>query len=492
MSILDALTKSLVDVYAGQLGKQEQEELIQCLEVIADDLKYNKFKNFFPDTGEFSRDKYPKHIDFFEAGKSYRERGFIAGNRVGKTEAGNYEVTCHATGLYPSWWNGLRFTHPVLIWVGGDTATTVRDITQKKLVGEINDIGSGMLPKDTIIDYKTRRNVPEAIETIRVKHVTGGTSTIVLKTYEQGRATWQGTEVDYIWMDEECPQDVYGEAMIRLMTTNGAMVTTFTPLSGLTDLVVNYLDNDQNSEAKYPKHVTVCGWDDVPHITEAMKEEMLANTPPQLRDARSKGVPTVGSGLIYPLDPKNYTVDDFKVPKHWMKLYGMDVGWNNTAAVWGAWDRDNDVIYAFTEHKQGQAEPVIHATAIKARGTWIKGVIDPAARGRSQIDGQNLYKIYRDEGLKIYPAENAREAGIFEVWQRLSTGRLKIFKSCTQLIREFALYHRDEKGTIVKTNDHILDSLRYLCMAPQQMWSFPSEDTQRKVIPINNYMAACT
>lgn len=492
-SQLDSLTKSLVELYSSKLSEQEQKELIECLEVIADDQKYNKFKNFFPDEGEYRRDLYPKHIQFFDAGSLYRERGFIAGNRVGKSEAGAYEATCHATGIYPSWWNGRRFSSPTLGWVGGDTATTCRDIIQKKLLGEMNDLGSGMIPKECIHDTKTRRNVPEAIETIYVKHVSGGISSIVIKTYEQGRQTWQGSEVDWIWIDEECPQDVYGEALIRLMTTNGLIWTTFTPLSGLTDVVISFLDNSQDTDAKYPKHVTIVSWNDVPHITEEMKEQMLAATPPQLRDARSKGVPTVGSGLIYPLEQKSYEVDDFKIPLHFQKLYGMDVGWSATAAAWGAWDKDNDIIYVYSEHKQGMAEPVIHAQAIQARGKWIKGTIDPAARGRSQVDGESLYLLYKKEGLKIFPANNAREAGIFEVWQRLSTGRLKIFKSCTQLLREFALYHRDDKGVIVKTNDHLLDCLRYLIMADKGMWSYPQdENDKRRVIPMNDYaMRAC-
>jgi hypothetical protein len=119
---------------------------------------------------------------------------------------------------------------------------------------------------------------------------------------------------------------------------------------------------------------------------------------------------------------------------------------SNTAAIFCAWDKDTDTMYVYSEHKQGEAEPIIHAQAIKARGEWLKGVIDPAARGRSQIDGNNLYQMYRNEGLHVYPAQNAIEAGIYEVWQRLSTGRLKIFASCSQTLKELALYHRDEKG----------------------------------------------
>ena len=487
MSILDSLTKSLVDIYTKQLSEQEQEVLVECLQIIADDQKYNKFKNIFPDEGEYSRDKYPKHMEFFKAGASYRERIFLAANRSGKTEAACFEVVCHATGLYPEWWEGLKYKAPLLIWVGGDTAQTVRDIIQKKLVGEFTEIGSGMIPKDCVLDYKTRRNVPDAIEFIKVKHVTGGVSTIMLKTYEQGRIAWQGDAVDFIHIDEECPIEVYNEAMIRLMTTNGSIITTFTPLSGLTELVDSILANDQFSESKYPKHVTKVAWKDVPHMTEEMKEQMLASTPPQLRLARSEGEPTVGSGLIYPLSRETYTIDDFQIPKHFTKLYGMDVGWNATSAVWGAWDRDNDVIYVYSEHKQGQAEPLIHAAAIKARGEWIHGDIDPAARGRSQIDGEQLFMLYRKAGLKISPANNAVESGIYKVWERLSTGRLKIFKSCTMLLSELSKYHRDDKGKIVKRDDHLLDAMRYMVSADSNRWSYQQDTQRQKVTNISEY-----
>lgn len=426
-----------------------------------------------------------------EKTECYFSAGIVSHN-TGKTVAAVFEVTCHATGLYPRWWKGRRYTRPVKIWMGGDTATTCRDIIQNKLLGNIGDFGSGMIPRDTISEWRPRRNVPDAVEIIRVKHVSGGLSEITLKTYDQGRDTWQGTEVDAVFLDEEAPMDVYGEALIRTMTTGGFTVLTFTPLQGLTDLVQNFLDNSQESDSKYPKYVQQIGWKDVPHLKQDDIDQMMESTPPQLREARSQGIPTVGSGLIYPLDLKLVTVDDFKLPKHFAKAFGMDVGWNATAAVFGAVDRDNDVIYVYSEHKQGEAEPVIHATSIKARGEWLKGVIDPASRGRSQVDGQNLYMLYRKEGLKIYPADNAVEAGIYEVWQRLSTGRLKIFASCSQLLRELSLYHRDENGKVVKKNDHLLDALRYLLQAPANVWGYPVEATQqRKVLQMNSSMKAC-
>ena len=461
---LDEITASLLDVYAKKLDSQQRAEMLEALDVLARDAKYNVFKNTFPEDGKYSIHAYPKHKEFFDASATYTESAFIAGNRTGKSVAGAYLTVCHATGIYPDWWKGKRYHKPIMIWVGGDTSVTCRDIIQFKLLGDIGDHGSGMIPKDLIVDTKTRRNVPDAVETIRIRHISGGISTIVIKTYEQGRIAWQGSEVDFIWIDEECPQDVYGEALIRLMTTKGSIILTFTPLNGLTPLVLTFIDGDQHTDAEFPKFVANCTWNDVPHLDEQDIAKMLAATPPNLRDARSKGIPTVGDGVIYPLPLDHITVDDFKIPKWWPRAYGMDVGWNCTAASFGAWDRENDIIYIYSEHKQGQADVSVHSSAIRSRGKWMKGAIDPASRASSQTDGTKLFLLYAKNvdqgggGLNLTLAANAVEAGIFTVWDRLQSGRLKYFKSCTQLQREHGLYHRKD-GKVVKTNDHLQDCL---------------------------------
>jgi len=212
------------------------------------------------------------------------------------------------------------------------------------------------------------------------------------------------------------------------------------------------------------KYTVFAGWDDVPHLDADTKRELLASTPPHLRDARSKGIPSLGSGAIYPVPESEITCDPFQIPDHWPRAYGMDVGWNRTAVAWGAWDRTTDTIYLFSEHYRGQAEPSIHASAIKSRGNWIPGVIDPAARGRAQTDGESLLDTYKDLGLLIRKADNSREAGIYAVWERLSTGRLKVFRTMQNWLAEYRIYRRDEKGHIIKENDHIMDATRYLVM----------------------------
>lgn len=206
------------------------------------------------------------------------------------------------------------------------------------------------------------------------------------------------------------------------------------------------------------------GCEDVPHISEAERLELMKAIPPHQVEARTKGVPVLGSGVIYPVDEKMIAVEPFIIPSYWPRGYGMDVGWHATAAVWFAHDVDNDVAYIYDAYRQGQAEPPIHASAIKARGDWMEGEVDPAARGRSQKDGEKLMELYGELGLFIRPADNAREAGIMEVWQRLSTGRLKVFKHLSDWFAEFRIYRRDERGQVVKVNDHLMDATRYRAM----------------------------
>lgn len=213
------------------------------------------------------------------------------------------------------------------------------------------------------------------------------------------------------------------------------------------------------------KYLVMAGWNDVPHLDQKDIEELSSSMRPHERDARSKGIPSLGSGAIYPIPESDLVCEPFQVPAHWAMCYAMDVGWKRTAAIWGAWDRESDIVYLWSEHYRGEAEPSVHATAIRSRAPWISGVIDPAARGRGQKDGDQLLQMYLDLGLELTPANNSVEAGIFQVLERMSTGRLKIFSTLQNTLAEFRLYRRDEKGKIVKENDHLMDCMRYLIVS---------------------------
>lgn len=201
-----------------------------------------KLWTYFPDEGPLRRELYPKHLEFFRAGATHKERAFIAANRVGKTESGGgYEMTLHLTGIYPEWWEGRRWDRPVTAWICGETIKDVRDSLQKKILGEPGNYGTGLIPHDNLLRFTARSGVPDAVDTFYVKHRNGGTSTATFKSYDTGRESFQAADLDIIWMDEECPLAIYTEALMRTMTTDGMAYLTFTPLKGLTELVASFL-----------------------------------------------------------------------------------------------------------------------------------------------------------------------------------------------------------------------------------------------------------
>ena len=219
------------------LSPTEHSELVSLV-AEAERRTSSRFRQFFPDEGPYARDQYLKQLEFFAAGATFKERLFMAANRVGKSEAGAYEVTCHLTGLYPPWWSGRRFDEPVEVWASGTNSQTTRDIVQAKLLGPWQTPGTGMIPVHLVTSTTTARGgLAGALEGALVRHVSGGTSLLGLKTYEQGRQSFEGTAKHVIWDDEEPPGDVYTEQLYRTITTKGIVLVTFTPLQGMSDVV---------------------------------------------------------------------------------------------------------------------------------------------------------------------------------------------------------------------------------------------------------------
>ena len=220
------------------------------------------------------------------------------------------------------------------------------------------------------------------------------------------------------------------------------------------------------------RRLVTAGWQHVPHIPDNVQAELLADTPPWLREARSQGIPSLGVGAIYPIERKNVEIAPFAIPRHWPRCYALDVGWNWTAALWCAFDRESMTKYLYSCYKGGEQLPAVHATAIQARGKWIPGLIDPSANNRGQRDGERIMEDYTTAGLELTKANNAVEAGLIQCWQDLTLGRIKVFSiGMDPFWFEYGLYHRDEKGKIVKKNDHIMDCMRYIGNSGAGVWT---------------------
>ena len=71
-------------------------------------------------------------------------------------------------------------------------------------------------------------------------------------------------------------------------------------------------------------------------------------------------------------------------------------------------------------------------------------------------------QVYRNLGLHLESTDNPVESGILNVWQRMHSGRLKVFASLVKYLEERRLYRRDERDQIVREGDTLQDATRCL------------------------------
>lgn len=408
---------------------------------------------------------YPKQAEFHAAGATYRQRLLMAANQVGKTLAAGFELAMHATGLYPAWWQGRRWDQPIVGWAAGVTGESTRDNPQRILLGRPGAWGTGAIPKAALLGTSASRGLADAVDTISVRHVSGDTSTIQLKSYEKGREKWQGETLDFVWFDEEPPADIYTEGLTRTNATGGMTLITFTPLLGMTEVVRRFL-----MEKPADSHITQMTLEDAEHYSPEQRQAIIASYPAFERDPRTKGIPQLGSGRVFPISEGEITCQAFPIPAHWAQIAGLDFGWDHpSAGVRLAWDKDSDVLYLIAAHRAREQTPVMFTAAVKPWGdlpwAWPHDGLQ-----HDKGSGEQLASLYRSAGLQMLPQRATFEdgtfgveAGIADMLDRMQTGRFKVFAHLREWFEEFNLYHRKE-GLIVKVGDDLISASRYALM----------------------------
>lgn len=425
---------------------------------------------------------YPWQKNFHDAGATNSQRMVRAANRTGKTHSAGAEVAMHATGEYPEWWDGRRFPGPILIWVGSVTNEASRDIVQKELLGGLGqDLGTGMIPRRHIYGRPKMRQagISDVVDTIDVRHRAGGRSKIVFKTYDQGWRKWQGTAPHVIWLDEEPDSTaanekrIFSEALTRILSTQGLLMVTFTPLLGETDLVRHFNKGLQGT------WVVTATWDQAPHLDEGMKAELLSSYDEHEIDARTKGVPILGEGRVFKIREEDIRCEPFETPAYYAQIVGIDFGIDHPfgyARI--AWDRDADIIYLIDCFKVRDKDSIYHAAAIRQRGERIPVAWPHDGMNKEAGSGKKLYRYYAEQGVRMLPksacyppnpgeqeklGRQPVEPIVMEMTERMKTGRFKAFSQCQDFFEEFRTYHRKD-GKINPIHDDVLKATFYAVM----------------------------
>jgi len=422
---------------------------------------------------------YKYQSKFHAEGEECRQRILMAANRVGKTYCGAAETAYHLTGNYPEWWKGRRFSKGVRVWVAGESNDTTRDIIQKELFGVPQDPqkhGTGAIPLKSIVETIRKPGVPNAYSAALVRHSSGKNSHISFKAYEQGFEKFMGEAVDVIWLDEEPKHEIFSQCITRTADTAGVVYMTFTPEKGMTNVVSAFMN-----DLKAGQSITTATWDDVEHLDEKTKTQLLSVYSPAEREMRSKGIPVFGSGLVFPVTEDDIICEDFDIPRHYPCIAAVDFGFDHPTAVsWVALDPDDDVMYVYDEYRRSKETPLTHAAVINARTPGLPVAFPHDGLQHDKGSGVQLAQQYRDLGVYMLPehfsnppadgmvkGNNSVEAGISELLQRFETGRLKIFRSCVETMEEMRLYHR-KNGKVVPIKDDLLSAMRYAALSVER------------------------
>lgn len=421
-------------------------------------------------------DPYPWQEKLLGSSAENQQTLLMAANRVGKSYIGAANLSYHATGHYPAWWTGHKWREPIRAWAAGVSADSTRDILQNELLGTPEDpdsLGTGAIPRDYIGERTRKAQVPNAVQTVLVKHHTDGVfdgwSKIDFKAFEQGEKKFMGTSQHEIWLDEQPPDGLFTQCITRTANTGGHVTMTFTPEDGVTPVVHQFTKNRKPGMA-----LVQATWEDSPHLTEKVKAQLLAVYGEHEREMRAKGIPIFGSGPVFPVADENLAVEPFEVPEYWPMVAGIDFGWDHpTAAVWLRWDREADIVYVTDTYRQRIKTAAVHASAITARENCPVAWPHDGMQ-HEKGSGVTLADQYRAAGVNMLPTHFTNplspsekgsgnfkiEPGINAMLERMEQGRFKVFKTCTEWFEEYRMYHRED-GKIHALDDDLMSATRY-------------------------------
>jgi len=408
----------------------------------------------------------PAHFKQLAFHKSLaRSRWVFGGNRSGKTECGAVEAVWLLRGIHP-----YRPNRPDISgWVVSVTSQVQRDVAQAKILS--------YLPKSWIAEAvmsEGRKDCPErgTIDYLLIKNVYGGLSRLGFKSCDQGREKFQGASLDFVWFDEEPPEDIYDECLMRTLDREGFLFGTMTPLKGQTFVYDEIYLSDS------PDVFTVTmEWADNPYLPAAEIERLSASMSAEDLETRRYGRFADGKcGLVYPeFDPSRHIIEPFGVPPKWHACVSIDPGFNNPlSAHWYALDGEGN-IYVIAEHYEACRDIACHSDRIRQISRelgWefrsdgrLAALIDSAANARTLSSPHSVSELFYKHGIYTSPApDKGVLTGISRVKEYLqpsSPRKIGIFPCCRNMIREFKTYRWAAGDAPVKKDDHALDELRY-------------------------------
>lgn len=441
---------------------------------------------------------HPKQNNFHSAAL-YHYRYARTGNRFGKSEMGAAEDVAFALGYRPWIPEGdpLRTlgippypTKGLIITTDWDKST---EVFTEVAVGPTKGKLFKYIPKNAFIN--SEKNHSGAIDTIRVRHISGGVSVIRLDTVKSFKQNPLGSESgdnDWVHIDEPIPVEMYRAVIRGLIDRDGRVWFTCTPLTEPWIDETFIPDMEQQSQDKI-ENVVIHGdfWmmtgatDDNPHNNAEAIERVMMQYPEEERETRRSGTPKAYFGLVYG--------HEFDWPTHVRKE--TPLGWKN----WATPPDDFSKRFAIDYHPRKPHHVMFIATSpqeyqfiyheifldcsmqelfveirfvLKLGDATMPGLIDPLASMPNRVSEITPLQELMRLGLALIPATKDPHNGILRVKEQLKAkdrnGKpmLVINSACRRTLMEISRgYIWDgETNKPVKKNDDAMENLYRLCL----------------------------
>lgn len=412
---------------------------------------------------------HKKQIAFHQSDK--RIKAFFGGNRVGKTVAGAVEAVCHALG-----YSRFRKIEPSSGWVVSLSGDVQKEVAQKEILK--------WLPKKEISNIIVRHGRKDDLEgSLIEKIVLKNGKYIGFKTCEQGRESFQGASLGWVWFDEEPPLDVYQECRMRILDTKGDMWFTMTPLKGLTWIYnLIYLNERNDPNVDY----WMAEWEDNPWLSSDEIKELESTMTEEEREARQFGRFTSLCGFAFPELKKEIHIKPIEAVPSWYKRYvSIDYGFDSLAVLWYWVDNFGYArIYRALRKKNliisDAAKEILKFTGSERIESFYA---PPDLWNRRQDTGKSAAMIFYEHGVPLIKVSNNREQGWLNVheWfkplekqdeqtgEKYKTARLTIDEGLDpDLWKHLTTIQKSEKNindvaTVPHEITHYPDAVRYFC-----------------------------
>jgi phage terminase large subunit-like protein len=451
----------------GSLPAAQQQDAARLLEVLEAKYAENPLLGYEP---------HPKQKIFHSSVLPLK--AFLGGNRSGKTTAGILDdlIQCVDEDCLPEHLRSYKkFDPPTHVRiVAPDFTSTMEGVIFQKL--------REWAPKSQLRGGRFDKAYDKSLRKLSFQNG----STIDFLTFEQDLDKFGGAAKHRIHYDEEPPSNIRKEGLMRLIDYGGDELFTMTPLHGMS-WMFDEIWEPWTKRKLEDGIVVLVDMDDNPYLDEVTKIRVLKGLSKEERDARKSGRFVHFAGMIYDDFSRNmHVIPEIREVPPGSRIYvGIDPGMRHMAAVVWTYLTTEDTLVVFDELALEKYNVKQTCDAIKLinakwgqkapNGSIIslqpdQYVIDPSARNIVHQTGRSDQMEYTDQGIFTILGQNSVTAGISAVKVRLEAHRLLVTANCQSLIDEFRKYRwatptrteDDAKEKPVKTDDHLLDALRYV------------------------------